>query len=674
MAIQNFPTWNRLALILAAWFVLSACAFDKPPLAGISPVSGALQITDDDRFLVLAAMDHDEVLILERESGEVRHRVPVSKGPSQVVLDADRAVVTTRYGHRVEVIDVHTGRLMKSIEIGVEPYGLAFVDDNRVAVALSGERALVVVHLEEERIEERIPLSVADPRAVARTADGTLWVTHMAEGKMSVIAPWSKGAEIVDIQTPVPNRPLQAEHLQSLTLSPNGKSLWMAHSQANTEPVRSALTDERVEDVVETGSCGYSGCPGEPPALLPAVTEVSVELSRVVTPLHPSDPRVAAKSSSNETPPDSPPGSASEGPPALPPNLFNPFDVRFAGIPMNNPTALVLFAGGHGMAVLHAGSRNVLLLRRALDGSPSDLWGVVDVGHGASSMVIRHDGGEIFVWNQFDGTITSFAVPSIPDGQIEVSRLSDGVPSEPPENWSAPTAHTRQVVEDALTPQVSLGRKLFHDARDPRISANGTISCATCHPDGRADGRTWKFDFGPRNTPQLGGGILSTAPFHWPGDVGNVHALNHMTILSFMGGRGLDEESLDAIGAFIDQIPAAPTRASAFAELSAAQARGKEIFESVETGCTACHAGPHFTDNVSWNIGSRSTSTQMNDIEAFQTPVLHGLSRTAPYLHDGTVPTLEELVERWVRTNRMGNGSHLSDEDAADLVSYLYTL
>jgi len=109
-----------------------------------------------------------------------------------------------------------------------------------------------------------------------------------------------------------------------------------------------------------------------------------------------------------------------------------------------------------------------------------------------------------------------------------------------------------------------------------------------------------------------------------------------------MGGSGLDNASMDAIGQFIDTIQAPFAPSALQEELSASQARGKEIFESAESECTACHTGNHLTDNLSWDV---QTQAHDNDISLFQTPVLHGLTRTAPYMHSGEAETLSDLVE-----------------------------
>jgi hypothetical protein len=383
-------------LLLSAAFVslfsFSACEYTDSH-AGVSPVSGALQITEDDRLLVLAAEDHDAVLVMSRTSGKVLHQVSVSKGPNHVIVRDGRAVVTTRYGDRVEVIDLESGRLRQSIPVGVEPYGLTFLNDKRIAVALSGEQAVAIVNLDDERVEAKIPLGVADPRAIAKTEDGRLWVTHMSEGVMSVVSLFSHQAKLVAIETAVPQTMLEPEHLRSLTLSSDGKSLLMAHSQANTLPVRVAFGD--AEGFVETGTndtqsgdaadegeedvafgeptqgsgrvgdasqcSGYNGCPDELPAVVPAVTEVDVQVGIVVTPgstpsTSPTPGAFGALTPSNQD------EAPVEKQAPFAPGILNPNDHRFSPVSMNNPTALAFFAGGKGMAVLQMGSRNVLFL------------------------------------------------------------------------------------------------------------------------------------------------------------------------------------------------------------------------------------------------------------------------------------------------------------------------
>ena len=662
------------ALPLAPVFLFAGgCEPERRPVEpGQSPVSGPIALTADDTRIIIAAEDQDLVLIVDRASREVKASVAVGDAPSHLIVNGDVAVVTARYGHTVSVVDLVKREVKKTIAVGAEPMGLVLLPGNRAAVVLAAEAAVAVVDLNAGVVEQTIALSDPDPRAVALLKDGTLYVSHLSTGGFSRVDLVTGVSRRVDVSTRNDfGARLNAEHLRSLTVDPNSGNVMVAHSQANADTVRAPIGDPNVQDPIDQG-CGYSGCPTQLGAVVPGVTEVDPSQDVVVV------PQSTQQNGGNTRDGDcfdcfAEPGFGF-GNVAAPPSVLNPFDGRFNGVQLSNPTTMALFDGARGQLLVNMGTKNAILMRRDLKGQADDVLGVVKLGNGAQGVALSHDGQHAYVWNQFDGTVSELELPDVDGDQKDTKFVadSDGRPAIA-ELGVVPefAADTFVVVADVLDIDVSIGRKMFHDATDSRISAQGTVSCASCHPDGRADGQTWQFTFGPRNTPQLGGGILDSAPFHWPGDVAAVKDLNSMTVLPFMGGSGLDDGSFQFVAAFIDTIRAAPSVASARLELNVAEAHGKEIFESEATGCNACHSGAHFTDNGSYDIGTKADD---RDIRAFQTPVLHGLNRSAPYFHDGRYKSMADLVERAVRTDLMGVGSHLSDADAADLVAYLKTL
>lgn len=683
MSRNTFRSPNRRRLWLVSLLGIAGAAACEPtvePAPSASPASGMLALSGNT--LVVAAPDHDQVLVIDADSREVLHRVDVSDEPAHVLVEGEHALVTTRYGHTLDVVDIARGELVRSITVGVEPMGLTAIDASRVAVALAGEAAVVVVNHQSGQVERRVALAEKDPRGIARVEDGKLFVTHLTAGTMSVVDLEREAVELRSVRTLNAFGPAQPHPnlMHSLTVAPDGEAVLVAHTQADSDTVRSPMDPSGFVDDFGGGGCGYAGCPNELPALTPAITEVDVGTGAVLTPV-PAEQGADTRGSGGMFAMEAPVADCFDcfGVPMAqaPPSFLNPSEMRFGGVPLNNPTAIALFDGGRGMLVLHTGSQNVLLLRRELKGTANDVLGVVNVGHGAQSIAVNAEGTRAYVFNQFDGTITDFELPSLgpatpkaasrylgnDDGQGERAAMFRQVPLLLGNTWS--------VLEDPLDPVVSRGRKLFFDALDTRISQTRTVSCASCHPDGRDDGRTWQFTFGPRNTPQLGGGILETAPFHWPGDAETHRDLNNLTVLAFMGGSGLDTESLDAIAAYMDTIRPAPSPVALEEGPSEAVLRGKEIFHSAEAGCTECHSGAHYTDNRNWDVGTRAGPHDRPD---FQTPVLHGLWRSGPYLHDGSLRTLEDLVRRLVRTDRMGKGSHLTDQQAADLVEYLKSL
>ncbi len=678
---------KKLLTFLALAAAVVAC--EPTPRAiepGASPISGPIALTADDSRIVIASEDHDEILVVDRASKELQQRIAVGSAPSHLVVSGTTAVVTSRYGHSVSVVDLAASSVSRTISVGAEPMGLTEIEPGIYAVVLAGENAVAVVDTVAGVVVKKVALGGTDPRAIALLDDGTLYVSHMASGHFSRVDLTAETSTTINVTTRNDfGARLIPEHLRSLTKDPVQGTILVAHSQANADTVRAPIGDPNFDMGFGDGACGYSGCPTELGAVVPGITEVDPGTDIVVVPQH------ADQNGGSNTRND---GGGFTGAVAMdcfdcgfntivaPPSVLNPFEGRFAGVQIANPTALALFDGGRGQLIVNMSTKNALLLRRTLKGNANDVIATAKLGNGASGVAISHDGQHAYVWNQFDGAVTEIALPVVESRST--TPFSTGEEQEPV-NVSRDIVEdsaqfglipelvvtTRNVVEDRFDAQASLGRKMFHDATDERISHNGTVSCGSCHPDGRADGRTWQFTFGPRNTPQLGGDILDTAPFHWPGDVPTVAALNDMTVKPFMGGAGMTAREFEPIAAFLGTIRQAPSVAAAAGALSEIEQLGKAVFESEATGCTACHAGAHFTDNRSHNIGS---TADFRDITTFQTPVLHGLHRSAPYFHDGRYQSLEQMVVDSVLTDKMGKGSHLNDDEAAALVAYLKTL
>lgn len=120
--------------------------------------------------------------------------------------------------------------------------------------------------------------------------------------------------------------------------------------------------------------------------------------------------------------------------------------------------------------------------------------------------------------------------------------------------------------------------------------------------------------------------------------------------------------------------------------LSEAEVRGRRLFLS-RARCASCHTGPTFTDerfhNTGVTVGSgdpgRYRLTGLGeDLGAFRTPSLREIGRTAPFMHDGSLTTLEEVVE-FYRGGGKANPNlsrdirplDLTDEEARDLVAFL---
>lgn len=220
-----------------------------------------------------------------------------------------------------------------------------------------------------------------------------------------------------------------------------------------------------------------------------------------------------------------------------------------------------------------------------------------------------------------------------------------------------------RVAEPSLSPEIEEGRRLFYSATASEMVTDGAgVSCSTCHLEGRNDGLTWQLDVGARQTPSLVGNVGLTLPVTWTSEVASVAAEAAITSQSRMGGTGIEDTQLAAIEAFVNsqrEVDLPHKGATDDAAL-----RGKALFERADVGCASCHGGARYTDNAAHDLyGLRGVNT----------PTLVGVAATAPYLHDGSAPTLRAVLDTG-RAGLMGDTSMLTEAEMDDLEAYLRSL
>ncbi|WP_437508471.1 c-type cytochrome [Sorangium sp. So ce1099] len=203
------------------------------------------------------------------------------------------------------------------------------------------------------------------------------------------------------------------------------------------------------------------------------------------------------------------------------------------------------------------------------------------------------------------------------------------------------------------------GHTLFHGNGDGLM----TISCASCHPEGQDDGRTWAFNpIGPRRTQSLAGGVLDTMPLHWDGDMTDLDAIMSNVFEQRMGGPRQSAERIAAFASWLDTIRPVPV--SEPADEGAVQ-RGEALFNDAAVACASCHSGEKLTNHQTVDVGTG---------KAFQVPSLRGLAARAPYMHDGCAATLHDRFGPCGGGDKHGVTSTLTPAQIDDLVAYLETL
>jgi cytochrome c peroxidase len=272
--------------------------------------------------------------------------------------------------------------------------------------------------------------------------------------------------------------------------------------------------------------------------------------------------------------------------------------------------------------------------------------------------------------------------------------------------------------------RIELGRKLFYDER---LSSTGDIACSSCHLQEHAfadpnrvsvgvDGRT-----GTRNAPALVN-LAWGKTFFWHGGavslevqaVGPIkNPLEMDTTLADVADRlaaepelvaeferayeeGPSEASITrALASFgrslvsgnspYDRYLAGDTEA-----LSEAAVRGEALFNGERGECFHCHAGFNFSNNAFRNNGiepddpdegRREITLKDSDLGKFKVPTLRNIAVSAPYMHDGSLETLEEVIATYVQGGRGHPNTDptivaldLDAADQADLLAFLEAL
>ncbi|MGE0789635.1 MAG: hypothetical protein AB7S26_28440 [Sandaracinaceae bacterium] len=242
-------------------------------------------------------------------------------------------------------------------------------------------------------------------------------------------------------------------------------------------------------------------------------------------------------------------------------------------------------------------------------------------------------------------------------GELVVGRILGSNPTDSYYEGSSSQDVTTGTVRLSGGSVENAGHALMHEA------AGSGAACASCHPEGGDDGHVWKFDSGIRRTQTMNGGILNTAPFHWASDVRDMTAVMDGTFVGRMGGTRPAPAEIAAFEQWVDALPATPGIVVDSAQVD----RGRSVFMS--TGCTDCHSGDLRTNNeVAANNEVPMAETEAAaPLPRAAVPALYEVIYHAPYFHNGTAETLDDVVA-------MHHGDTLDEAGRTDLVAYLRSL
>lgn len=276
--------------------------------------------------------------------------------------------------------------------------------------------------------------------------------------------------------------------------------------------------------------------------------------------------------------------------------------------------------------------------------------------------------------------------------------------------------------------KITLGRELYFD---PRLSADGTVSCASCHnpklafTDGLPASVGIKGQIGKRSAPTIINRVFSRVQF-WDGRATSLEEQAKVPMINpiemgnkdyneivrrlrnikgyregFKKAFGTEEFTIEhvaeAISSFERTVVSGNSPFDKFESggdekaISDSAKRGLDIFRD-KGRCSECHAGFNFTDERFHNtgigmdkpnpdLGRYEITKKEEDKGAFKTPTLREIARTGPYMHDGSLKTLEEVVEFYNKggiknpnLDKQMKPLNLTEGEKKDLVEFLKTL
>jgi cytochrome c peroxidase len=272
--------------------------------------------------------------------------------------------------------------------------------------------------------------------------------------------------------------------------------------------------------------------------------------------------------------------------------------------------------------------------------------------------------------------------------------------------------------------KIALGKKLFFDKR---LSRTQEVACGSCHLQEHAFADPNQFSIGvgglvgTRNAPSLVNMAYNTS-FFWDGGVPTLEQqaiapiINpvemNMSLEEVVTRLAADPSYVDMFRRAYDSPPSAGTLTRAIASfvrtlvsgnsrfdrfnrgdstaMNASEQRGMALFFGEQGDCFHCHIGFNLTNNSIRNNGFKGRTLdsgrakiteRAEDMGKFKVPSLRNIELTAPYMHDGSLATLEDVLAHYVDLNNahpnldpLMHPLSLSESEKADLIAFLKSL
>jgi YVTN family beta-propeller protein len=580
--------------------------------------------------------------------------------------DGTRLFVLCQGSDEVRVLNSATFKAIKNISVGRVPRGFALsANGRRLFVANTWDDTVSVIDTRLLKVTDTWPVA-AEPSGVATDRAGRyVFVANRISNDVAVLDATS-GAEL--------KRLAAGRGASYIATSPDGERLYVTHVYPNP-PSESTATGNRVAPHAEMTVIDAARAIVADRIRLPHVAHgFHVAFSRdgrlgVVAQLHPKNlvPLAHLEHSGAFADTLTLFGADVGMPVEVPLDELERYATRPFGVAISPDKArmYVTSEGAEFVTIIdvprlvqyarsHPGSN-----ARDLGASASYVVTRIAVGRDPRGVAFTPDGSRLLVVNRLDDTITVI--------DVRTNRAVRTVALDGPK----------------VITVLRHGEQTFYTAR---YSFQGQIGCANCHIDSTFDGLAWDLEpdgFGRDIVDnRLLEDIRGTEPFKWNGGNPNLPTeCGPRTEKYFWRSENYDDLTLTDLVVYVRHLPLRPNRwRQADGSLTPAQDRGKQLFNrsvdkfgnAIPEGnrCSYCHSGPKGTSQRSFDVG---TGKWTDNSGLLDTPQLINVALTAPYLHDGSAKTLEEIWTVFNPADKHGRTNDLTKDELNNLIEYLRT-
>jgi YVTN family beta-propeller protein len=606
--------------------------------------------------LGLAALGHPGITVAAQPEPTPEERYA---SPLELLLSPDgrELYVLCQGADEVRVLEAASGHVVRIIPVGHEPRGFSFSPDGkRLLAANSWDDTVTVADTNTGRVLATWPAGYEPSSVVEDRAGKSLFVADRIGNDVTVL----------DAVTGAVRATLEAGRGTSY-LTVSGSRMYATHVYPNPGPHRTApMSEITVIDAVRAQVVDRMMLPG-------IAGTFHVALSRdgrlgVAAELHPKNLVPLAHVEHGWAFVDTLTvfGVDVGKPVEVPLDEIDRYFAMPFGVAIAPDKSRIFVTSAGSECVTAIDTNRMLAFIRAhrepfaedLSASAHYVVARIPVGKNPRGVAMSRDGARLYVANHLDDTISVIDTRTL--RVVQTLRLSGPAKVSP----------------------LRRGEQIFYSSH----SFQGQFGCSNCHIDSTFDGMQWDLEpdgFGRDIVDnRLIEDLRGTEPFKWNG--GNptlAQECGIRTEMYFWRTQNYDDLRLADLVLYIRSLPSRPNRwLASDGVLTPAQQRGREVFYRTtdklgqpippENRCSTCHSGPKGTDQKSFDVG---TGKATDNTGLLDTPQLRNIALTAPYLHDGSAATLEEIWTVYNPHDRHGRTNDLTKDELNDLIEYLRT-